>query len=491
MSLVWHIVIKDLKRSWPAALAWAGAAAATVAAHSIPSEAPRLAPSSLALNGGLFLLTTFLCYNVFVQLLLNDPLCLPGAFWITRPISGWRLFSAKLLGCALLSALTLLVVTAVATIASGGTLSHGLLAAKPALIWVAFPCVAAFVVSAISRTTRECLLISFLGCALLSGLSIALQNSRTFGPATMDLRSARAALGGVLALGFSLSLVLNQFLTRNRSRSLMLGVVGAITILLASLAWPYSWPEPQTEPQKDAGAFSDVRISSIQLSPSIPSRQVARTKLQVDGLPPQTVATVLPSKYNYTLGENALPISYWIEGSALSVEHGLSVLNVIPNPHPAGTTLCETHDVVPAEVLNNDLARVQVLAAIALWRCDITREIPVKAGTETRDGPVNIRIAESSREASVLELSLTAPRPTEETLTQFAVVNRRLNRQALPRSSNYAVTPFSGVHRYRLAFRVKESDDDFWRDATLVEVTFRRIAVVHRTAETTKQLRQQ
>jgi hypothetical protein len=487
MSLIWHIAAKDVRRSWPAILAWTVAAAAAVAISSVPTDSMQRVGVQFLLQGALFFLTTFLCYNVFVQQVLEDPLCQPNAFWLTRPISGWRLFSAKLVACALASVPTVLVVIANITRTTGGILENGLGALAPVVIWIALPCLAALVVGSISRTARECLLISILLCVLVSGLSSALQNSRSSSPTPMDLDYARATLGGVLTMAIGLAIVLNQYLTRNRRRSVVLSVLGAGIVLFVTAAWPYSWPEPHLEAEHNADAFSNVQVTPLQLSRTDRTQRNVSVTLQLTGVPPGVVATMPTSKHEWTWSENTPPISCWFESDAPSLKRSLKLHPALKKEGQAPTpTTCSVEGVAPAQVVSSPFpfTKYSVTTAIALWEYSITREFPAKAGTDLRDGALRIKIAESSKERSTLVVSLTAPRATAGQLTEYAIINRRLDRPGRGISWREA-TPLSGVNSHRLNFEVTESDADFWRDATLVEVTFKRVAVIHRTVETT------
>ncbi|MFA5263605.1 MAG: hypothetical protein WC378_07235 [Opitutaceae bacterium] len=106
MNTILHIIAKDLRHLWVSLLVWIAMQAALVALvwHIWTSTAYGIElpiELNVAIMGGTMLID-LLGLMFGISMLREDPPGDAGAFWVTRPIAGWELLCAKLLGFVLL-----------------------------------------------------------------------------------------------------------------------------------------------------------------------------------------------------------------------------------------------------------------------------------------------------------------------------------------------------------------------------------------------------
>jgi hypothetical protein len=101
MSLIWHIVRKDLRNHWPALVLWfvtglvvgVTGTGNMVARHGSTAGGPNLRNEGLGLVG-LMLFAVF-GFLIVARVVLDDSLTDPGAWWRTKPIGRERMLAAK------------------------------------------------------------------------------------------------------------------------------------------------------------------------------------------------------------------------------------------------------------------------------------------------------------------------------------------------------------------------------------------------------------
>lgn len=486
MNLIWHIARRDLARIRSSLIAFAvvSVLCAAVLSRIIDPEASR--PDLLmVLNGGLLFVTTFLGYHTYVELSLSDPLCDSTAFWVTRPIAGARLLAAKIVGGLVIALVGAVSATIGVAIMDPASLRYPMSIAVVAAISFGLAGAMAFVVASISRSSRQCLIISAACVAAFFVVVEMLETARRSAVIPMDLQYARTGLTLALCAAVAVFVILNQFLARRRVRSIVFALLGLGAMILVSVSWPYSWPQPSLQAEENAADFHDVQLTLRYASASDNNRPRVRLGYAVTNAPPGFVASLLPSKHEWALGDAASPIRCWLEGARYSLQRqGTQDVEPLFSSSSANKSM-EASGFAPAGLLDRDTKAYRGVVPLALWSMGVTAEFPMQAGPYLKTGSHRVLIAKSRRDSSVLDVTIDGPRETDEVYTQYAVINRRLDRRAPEASWSRNSASLSSAQRQRLTFRIKDSDADFWRDATLVEVTFKRVAVIHRTVETT------
>ncbi len=111
MSVVWHIVRKDLFRLKWILLLWAVLLAGSLALVTIQSglDGETYYPFWVVTNIVVVGFLPLFAFGLVMGLMHDDPVAEIDAFWITRPISGGELLAAKTLGLVLISLVPILV----------------------------------------------------------------------------------------------------------------------------------------------------------------------------------------------------------------------------------------------------------------------------------------------------------------------------------------------------------------------------------------------
>jgi hypothetical protein len=347
----------------------------------------------------------------------------------------------------------------------------------------------AFAVASISRSSRQCLIISALGVAAFFVVFNMLETARRSATVTMDLQYARTSLTILLFAAVAVFVILNQFLARKRMRSIIVALLGLAASVLLAVNWPYAWPGPTLEPEENAAAFQVVELEWRSSSLSGKGGRQMRLGYAVNNIPPGTVASLLPSKHVWTLRGTGGLIRCWFTGKDYSLRSVGTLESSSLLSSDAGKGTLQASGVAPAELWGRDVETYRGVLPIALWSKTVTGEFPVRPGTDVRECPRRIQILEVVGKAPFLDVTIYGPRQTDELYTEYAVINRRLDRHAPANSwsvsRGFSSASISKTRSQKFTVVRKESDADFWRDATLVEVTFRRVAVIHRTVEAT------
>jgi ABC-type transport system involved in multi-copper enzyme maturation permease subunit len=239
MKLVWHMVVKDARRLWPAVLLWAG----LFTAHRMSEW--RLAQAMPAGNveviGRLqfiemltFVVQLLTAYVFAATLVVEDSPVGTSTFWPTRPISGARLFAGKVLGCVLWFGVLALLLALPWWLAGDMVQSDLGLRAKALLCVHAWLIGTAFLVASFTGSVEKFLGWSlgyflFVGAVGLSvgGPSLLANTFARWDPvAIMASRATRInAVGAIIAL-------LIQYQTRRRFMAL-LGVAAFAALMVA------------------------------------------------------------------------------------------------------------------------------------------------------------------------------------------------------------------------------------------------------------------
>lgn len=253
MSLVWHIVQKDFRRLaaplalWALLLVFRG----EVGAHVLLGEGlelGRLYYWTIA-NLVLLWLDAAVCVLLVAALVHEDTLVGPGSTWVTRPISGGRLLTAKLISAVLMFGVLPMVIALRWWLVcgyGGAELARAALALADIQSATVF---AALLLAVLTRNVNE-----FLGWALGLGLALIawvfvgsvvvkgteMEVTRGMNETRVVLFLTLVATGGALVIAL-------QYLTRRRGRAVQVALATAAAVLIVSASgwdWSIWWARP-------------------------------------------------------------------------------------------------------------------------------------------------------------------------------------------------------------------------------------------------------
>jgi hypothetical protein len=304
MKLTWQIVRKDLyKLRIPLAI-WLGFMMVQVGFNMAvsgffgPPNWNGLALVAPGVEGCVrFLINPLAAYLFASWIVFADPLVERDAFWITRPISGWRLLAAKLTAAGLVFFVLPVVASlpwwlacglGAKDILLGAILQHGPLLAV-ALVGMTM--------AAITDGFPRYVLWTIAGAAVAAVIQMTVAWASGARHVSFNLNASRAAFTLVLAAVVFGAVLLHQFVTRRLRRSICLLVAGlVVAIVTGSLSrWdlgPLVAPAPVQAQQGDEKI--SVRSAGpavyFAVSPTRPARVMI--PIRIDGLPDEVMRWV-------------------------------------------------------------------------------------------------------------------------------------------------------------------------------------------------------
>jgi ABC-type transport system involved in multi-copper enzyme maturation permease subunit len=239
MKLVWHIVTKDVRRIWLPLAFWAVVITAkhvvdwklltTVKPDVNWSEQMKLVATLL------FALKLIIGYALTAALVTEDSPIGTTAFWMTRPISGWRLLVGKFVACALLLIIFPLLVSG-PWIFSSGQDGLQLRESFPSiLMWQFWTVCLAFAVAALTGTFARFLAWTLVLPFVFGGLvavwlsSVGRQLQEMVGPANRPLPWNGVLLFAVM--GIMAGMIVLYRLRRPRPALLMIGAAAMVGLI--------------------------------------------------------------------------------------------------------------------------------------------------------------------------------------------------------------------------------------------------------------------
>lgn len=286
MKLIWHIFLKDLRRYWLLYGVWVLCLVAKVGIQArvfSPDSADVSWFDGLQIAYGLIaVVESLLCFLLTAALVMADAPVGSTQAWPTRPIAGWRLLAAKLLGIVLGFFVVPVLVLLPWWLTCGYGWTELFEALTGLLILRAFCVVPAFILAAL--VDRGSTMLRVLGVMVVAFLGYA--TSQMWRHFTPSLPMADEALGAVRALGAALLVVLTlvavvwlQFSRRQLWRSLSVLALGLGVAALFGNFWPWSlggwWYHEK--PELAAAAPLKLQVVNADYAPNSYSRLPADT----------------------------------------------------------------------------------------------------------------------------------------------------------------------------------------------------------------------
>jgi hypothetical protein len=297
MSLIFHIVKKDLRRFWLPLVVFATVIVAKLGLGALllwrvnPANGDFFGRLTLYLNLVSVIegLAGFILVAAIVQ---EDPLVGTEAFWMTKPISGAALLTAKFV--TVLAAI--LVVPVFVTIPWWLACDFGIreigIAARDSVFFHGLVVVVAFPLAVLTKTSGRylaALLIAFTCAVVMSIFQAATAGHASTIPSDLLVTRSWIALG--LAVTGSGALVVHQYVTRRVWRSGALAAVTVASIVAVARYWPWAWSASEPSSATNAAALSDhieVALRQAHLPPAyipIPEPIQLSMDFRITGVP--------------------------------------------------------------------------------------------------------------------------------------------------------------------------------------------------------------
>jgi hypothetical protein len=245
-----------------------------------------------------------------------DPLDGTTAFWVTRPISPWRLLWAKVgsivaLFVAIPAAAA--AATAAANGAAGGALARFVL--EFAFVNLVF-LLAVVLLASLTRDVARLVLAGIVAAIAWVTLHVLIISFASAGRATLQqvlVRHSALLVGGLVFCFGSLGVAANQYTSRRRRRSVALAAVTSMAAVTIVYAWPWNLlalRHPVADSRFDAAAVSvgfstDDRDADRAFGEDREDRYVHR-RFQAAGAPPGWAAIPLSVDARLRLGDGAV-----------------------------------------------------------------------------------------------------------------------------------------------------------------------------------------
>lgn len=230
MKLVWHIVVKDARRMWPAVLVWSLLFTVhhflTWRVTHTPFDGTEALPRLKFFQLMVFVVQLLSGYVFAATVVLEDSPIGTSTFWLTRPISGARLLLAKIGSCFLWFIVLALLLSLPWWAASERQQRELLLDAAALFRWQACTVGAAVVISAFTGGLGRFLVWSF-------GAAFAVMVVRLIDPPGILAAESLEWLAVTATAALWV-----HYQTRRRRlllALLMIGVISSATIALASI----------------------------------------------------------------------------------------------------------------------------------------------------------------------------------------------------------------------------------------------------------------
>jgi hypothetical protein len=314
MNMVLHLLRWDVRRFRPLLCVWLVLVVANAALEGVwPVLAADLATRHLAgLIANLVWLARLLLTFVLAALVVQaHPLVGSDAFWTTRPIRPGLLLASKLFLLAVMMIAIPVSADIVLMIAYHvPPLEIMAVAAQNAVSWTLW---VVLIISAAALTPSLAQFALLIGAVLIAAavslaalLSISMYRSNSEPPlsGTAELYDPTSwMVGTALIIITAVSLLVVQYRTRNRVRSVVIGVAGMAIAYFASSAWAWPLLAPQTEMPPWAANPSMLRLSSDAATVYIDNNsfgfsqqptdwRMARARVGMNGIEPGWTADI-------------------------------------------------------------------------------------------------------------------------------------------------------------------------------------------------------
>ncbi len=400
MKLVWHIFLKDLRRLALALLAWGGLFVLQFVGYRVLNPlngqlAQDAVPNTILKT--LWLMQWVAAWILVAFLVQDDPLLTDRAAWRTRPISGARLLTAKLLGLGVMFGAWPALLTLPWWLELGFDVGQILrLLLTTVLGMGAFAGVAA----AVASLTPD--LLRFLGWSFVLAVGAALtvfsiSANLAVGhvpPGTAAVLAMRLALAAALALIGAGAILALQYLRRRWWTAVTLAGATAVATGVVAWAWPWSAATLREALTGSGAAKLRSEVRALETTLFVPPEPRAKAALQVGlGVTTENLGAsdnLWWHSLEGTLrhGENGrLPLHETLQGGGWWSGKTRSVAETLLQGHGSDKTTVTNEawlrlDLSPAMLPRLRAGDVALTGATdgALWRGELLAQMPLREG---------------------------------------------------------------------------------------------------------------
>jgi hypothetical protein len=332
MKLTLHIVRKDVSRLRGWLALWLSVLAAKFAFGFYLVHTMSLGASgdewrsaftdwqiTAAILGTADLLLTFILAVLLVQ---EDSVVGTQSFWLTRPISGGRLFAAKLLGAVLMLGISAVLIALPWWITCGfdvGQLSEAAIETLAIqILLIALAMTAAVLTDTFVRAIMWSLII---GAAL-----IVLSSPGVTPTDSWSVRSTKFLLSVSVLFASAGWVTISQFFSRRRTRAFVVGGMGGLVAIAVVFFWSWDWISPIAK-RAQVREWNAPLAASVKLevgTARLLEERVARdglgtqisVRLWVHGVPPEYGVDGLLAQHQWRWADGReISASGWVGSS--------------------------------------------------------------------------------------------------------------------------------------------------------------------------------
>jgi hypothetical protein len=410
MSLIWHIVRKDLRRlSGPLGLWLALLLAHTLLVIGNSGSRNVILP---AYEGFSYFASTWgviiaaVGFILAAWLVMEDSLVSTQASWRTRPIQGARLLAAKCLGSFLMFSLLPVVVLSPVWLWCGFSAGEWAWSAADVMLQNTLISAAAMALASVTATSGQ-FLVRGMGAAVLLPVYMGYvlgAFARPTGEISLGVLETRTSLVLALLLVSPLAMLGHQFLTRRTGRSVAIFGLGLLLMLFVRFAW--GWDVSRQVLKLDVGrearaiaADPDVQFIRGGLFFSSDTSEFQANHVRWNG-----TITGVPAG-TYVRLDSARGVRLLPDKSLAEVRFSVVAGRVLTPPEQAVRMVAglKAEPATPASwvIEKNDPSEASGLAQAklnaSLMRGRVLGELPLRIGAEVRVGSSFTRITGMGR----------------------------------------------------------------------------------------------
>jgi hypothetical protein len=346
MRLLRHLIATDLRRFRWVLAAWIAVVGAAVLANAVPSpgDYEPTGVSPIAIARSLLAFTQTILLLLIVPLVMHaHPAVGTNAFWMTRPLPVPTLVGSKFV-------LLLCVVMAPVTAAAAAMAGYDVAPRHIVLISVAAAIIYASVVLALmvlASWTPDLWRFALVNVGILAAIGGALTVTLMVAVRRMN-ETPTADLGGgslnggvllTLYAATGLAVLVVQYRTRLRLRSVPLAIAGLLIAVVAAGNWPAEQPRPESPDWVDASLEVVPDIASIELQNGFsfgeqPQWRMVNAHLGLRGIPPGWSGSVTLADAALNLGGTVLTRTWSHSVAINTVVQGSGWISLAPDGSP-------------------------------------------------------------------------------------------------------------------------------------------------------------
>lgn len=417
MKLIWHVTKKDLRAHGMLIILFAALIAtkllvgafwfATDGGLGAGGGGERVYPLVVNLT---LILEVFVGYILIAALVQEDSLVQSNAFWLTRPISSARLMLAKGFALMLVLGVLPLIVTLPWWLVNGFGPREVLAAALETALWHGLVVLMGWPFAVLSATYGRYIVLTLVAFLFVL-VSVILKNANG-GDVSAGVAPGVVETRGWLMLALVVAtvagVVIHQYLTRRFSRSVAIGISGAIAAFGILSFWPWDWAKPfaragSRHSQDISIAFERAHVVPGSLRPQV------ETEVTISGVPERYAVGGGQSRggvrHEWTWTDGTKAVYFGPIVRATEMRESEAGAGAVTNEPPHDDWRVVSRVIVPPDRLSRfeqEPATYTLEMRLALLEKQKRLEMPLTDGATVEDGDQVVRIVEIDHEKKQL-----------------------------------------------------------------------------------------